>query len=78
MDPPKEGFVISWGSADASATERSVTPAPPGTRALDRRPRLAQHLATAIVVIVFVGGAVNLVVTLLESSIGPVTAAYGV
>jgi signal transduction histidine kinase len=78
VDPPKEGFVISWGSADASATERSSAPAPPGTRAFDRRPRLAQRLATTIVAIVFVGGALNLVVTLLESSIGPVAAAYGV
>ncbi len=70
--------MISPAATEATAPELTATSEPRGTRAIDRRPRLAQQLATAIVAIVFVGGDLNLVITLLESPIGPARAAYGV
>jgi signal transduction histidine kinase len=73
----EESPVIPPTLTDAPVPALSATAEPRGTRAIDRRPRLAQHLATAIVTIVFVGGDLNLVITLLESPIGPLRALYG-
>jgi signal transduction histidine kinase len=58
--------------------ELSVTSEPRGTTAIDRRPRLAQHLATAIVTVVFVLGNLNAVIEALNEAAGPLTATFGV
>jgi len=69
--------VIPPATKDAAAPELTATSEPRGTAAIDRRPRLAQYLATTTVTTVFAGGDLNLVITLLESPIGPLRAIYG-
>jgi signal transduction histidine kinase len=63
--------------ARAEARELSATSEPRGTTAIDRRPQLAHHLATAIVTAVFLLGNLNVVVGVLAEPVSSLEAAYG-
>jgi signal transduction histidine kinase len=70
--------MTSPATAPAAPDELSVTSEPHGTTVMDRRPRLAQHLATAIVTVVFVLGNLNVTIGVVGKAVSPLTAAYGV
>ncbi|WP_410672061.1 sensor histidine kinase [Amycolatopsis sp. cmx-4-68] len=65
-------------TAPTAPDELTVTSEPRGTSAMDRRPRLAQHLATAIVTVVFLLGNLNVMIGVVGKAVSPLTAAYGV
>jgi signal transduction histidine kinase len=56
----------------------SATSEPRGTSGIDRRPKLARYLAAAIVTVVFVGGNLNVLVSVLALPISALAGAYGV